>query len=107
MFGKLENGKLERAPKSVVVEDRRIINPSAEVLKSLGYMEIEDTEAPATEEGYMAVPSYEKKDGKIKRKWSVAERPKEKDTTEERLNALEREVERLKELLNGGGKKNV
>lgn len=37
MYGKLENGKLIYAPKSVIVGEKRIINPKKETLLSLGY----------------------------------------------------------------------
>ena len=123
MYGKIENGKLIPAPKSVVmknmevtvtdedgkeytvIEDRRVINPKEEVLASLGYLPIEETEAPVTEEGYRADPSYEKKDGKIVRQWTVEKKTKEPPSTEERLLTLEKALGRIEALLSG--KENV
>lgn len=89
MYGKLENGKLIYAPKSVIVGEKRIINPKEETLISLGYLPIENTEAPATETGYHAVGSWKQTETEIIRVWtSEADEPTE-PTAEERLAALE------------------
>lgn len=89
MYGKLENGTLTFAPSSVVVGDKRIINPSAETLLSLGWLPVVMTEAPEVEEGFMSFPHYEEQDGRIIRVWMVEAEPVHEPTTEERLSALE------------------
>lgn len=119
MFGRLVNGKFERAPKSVIVknmkitatdedgnkhsviEDRRIINPKDDVLTSLGYFPVEETAVPTVEEGYRAIPSYERVGQAIVRKWVVEKKPKESPSDEERLLALEKVIERMEKLLSG------
>lgn len=89
MYGKLENGTLTFAPKSVIVGDKRIINPDEETLLSLGWLPVDMTEAPETEEGFYPVPHYEEQDGRIVRVWTVEAEPIHEPTTEERLAALE------------------
>ena len=89
MYGKLENGNLTFAPRSVVVEDKRIINPDEKTLFSLGWLPVVMTEAPETEEGFYPVSHYEERDGRIVRVWTVEAEPVQEPTTEERLEALE------------------
>ena len=89
MYGKLENGKLIYAPKSVIVGEKRIINPKEETLLSIGYLPIENTEAPATETGYHAVGSWKQTKTEIVRVWAVEEDEPTEPTAEERLAALE------------------
>lgn len=99
MYGKLENGKLIYAPKSVIVGEKRIINPNEEMLLSLGYLHIENTEAPATETGYHVVGSWKQIETKIVRVWAVEEDKQTDPTTEERLSAIESAI---LELIIGG-----
>ena len=46
MLGKVVNGNLVYAPRKVDYEGRTIFNPTSEVLKELGYKEIERSEPP-------------------------------------------------------------
>lgn len=89
MYGKLENGNLTFAPSSVVVGDKRIINPDGETLLSLGWLPVVMTDAPETEEGFAAFPHYEEQDGRIVRIWTVEKEPEREPTPEERIAALE------------------
>lgn len=89
MYAKLNNGNLTFAPKSVIVGDKRIINPSEETLLSLGWLPVVMTEAPQTEKGFYALSHYEEQDGRIVRVWTVEAEPIHEPTTEERLEALE------------------
>jgi hypothetical protein len=89
MYGKLENGSLTFAPKSVVVGDKRIINPDEKTLFSLGWLPVVMTEAPQAEKGFYALSHYEEQDGRIVRVWTVEAEPIHEPTTEERLEALE------------------
>ena len=99
MYAKLENGNLTFAPKSVIVGDKRIINPDGETLLSLGWLPVDMTEAPETEEGFYPVPHYEEQDGRIVRVWTVEQEPEREPTSEERIAALEAELLATKILL--------
>ncbi len=102
MYGKLENGNLTVAPKDVVFGDKRIINPTDEILAALGYMEIVFTDMPETEAGYHAEPSWEIQEEKLVRVWeTVADEPIEptSPTVEERVTMLELDVTETKEAL--------
>ena len=117
MFGKIENGVLIKAPKSVivkdveitivdendvettVVEDRRIINPSDDILLSLGWMQVVETEQPTVEDGHQAFPHYEEQNGNIVRVWSIEKLPDPEPTSEDRISALEEELMAAKILL--------
>jgi hypothetical protein len=92
MYGKLKNGKLTVAPRSVVVGDKRIINPDGETLLSLGWLPVDMTEAPGTEEGFAVSSHYEEQDGRIVRVWTVEQEPEREPTPEERIAALEAAV---------------
>lgn len=86
MFGKLINNKLTYAPKSLVIDGIRIINPTDEMYLEQGYLPIEHTEKPTTNDGHYAFHRWVVKNGKILQKWNVA-----KDTrplTMEEVNAM-------------------
>ena len=100
MYGKLLNGTLIYAPNSVTVGDKRIINPGAEVLLSLGWLPITNTEPPATEAGFHAVGSWHKTDTEIVRVWTVEADEPALPTAEERIAALEAS---MLEIIIGGG----
>lgn len=99
MYGKLENGNLTFAPRSVVVGNKRIINPDEKTLFSLGWLPVVMTEAPETEEGFYPVSHYEEQDGRIVRVWTVEQEPEREPTSEERIAALEAELLATKILL--------
>ena len=92
MYGKLKNGALLYAPSSVMVNDKRMINPSDEILRSLGWLPIVMTPRPQTAEGYIATAHFEEITDSIVQVWTVTEIPFVAPTTEERLEALESAV---------------
>ncbi len=92
MYGKLKNGALLYAPSSVMVNDKRIINPSDEILRSLGWLPVVMTPCPQTEEGYTAAAHFEETTDGIVQVWTIVETPFAAPTTEERLAALENAV---------------
>ena len=73
MFAIMQNGVLRYAPKKVNYNDRIVFNPTEEILKSLGYKEIRNTEYPS--DGKYYVSSYEEQDDKIVQVWTEAEEP--------------------------------
>ena len=89
MYAKLNNRGIIYAPKSVIVGDKRIINPSEDTLLSLGWLPVVMTEKPETEEGFAAVSHFEEQDGRIVRVWTVEQEPEREPTSEERIAALE------------------
>ena len=99
MYGKLLNGTLIYAPNSVTVGDKRIINPKEETLLSLGYLPIENTEAPATETGYHAVGSWKQTETGIVRVWAVEEDEPTEPTLEEQVAELRDELSAAKILI--------
>lgn len=99
MYGKLENGILQYAPKSVIFGNKRIINPSEETLLSLGYLPVADTEPPKAETGTHAVGRWEQTETEIVRVWTVeADEPAE-PTLEEQIAELRDELYSAKILL--------
>ncbi len=101
MYAKLNNGGIIYAPKSVIVGNKRIINPSGETLLSLGWLPVVMTEKPETDEGFAAISHFEEQDGRIVGVWTVEAEPKREPTAEERLAALESAM--LEMILGGAG----
>lgn len=99
MYGKLENGILQYAPKNVTCGDKRIINPLEETLLSLGYLPIADTEPPRAETGTHTVGRWEQTETEIVKVWTVEEDEPAEPTAEERLAALE---SAMLEMITGG-----
>ena len=98
MYGKLTEGKITYAPNSVIYGDKRIINPSEEVLLSLGYYPITYTEPPVTKYGYCAIGGWDQIESGIVRTWTV-EPYTEEQSMEERIKNLEEELRAAKILL--------
>ena len=101
MYGKLINGVLFYAPKSLKVEKRVHYNPSEELYKQFGYLPIEDTPYPEnTGENLKYYTSeWVLENDKIVKVWHESEPPTIEEptpTTEERLSALEDAVKELK-----------
>ena len=98
MYGKLTEGKIIHAPSSVIYGDKRIINPTEDVLLSLGYYPITHTAPPVTEDGYRAVGGWEQTENEIVRTWTI-EQYTEEQSMEERIKNLEEELRAAKILL--------
>lgn len=73
LFAILQNGVLKYAPKKVNYNDRIVFNPTEEILKELGYKEVQNTEYP--NDGKYYVSSYEEQDDKIVQVWAETEEP--------------------------------
>lgn len=52
MYGKIENEKLTYAPKDIIIDGKRIINPTEDMLSSLGYKTVINTEYPNDDRHY-------------------------------------------------------
>ena len=103
MYGKIENGVLICAPKSVVIDDRRIINPGEEILKKLGFLPVEEEKEPEAEEGYAASSFCEREGDRIVKRWRIEKLPTREPTPTERLSRLERIIDEWKSFLSFGG----
>lgn len=73
LFAIFQNGVLKYAPKKVNYNDRIVFNPTEEILKELGYKEVQNTEYP--NDGKYYVSSYEEQDDKIVQVWAETEEP--------------------------------
>ena len=52
MYGKIENEKIIYASKDIIIDGKRIINPTKETMLSLGYKPIINTEYPNDDKHY-------------------------------------------------------
>ncbi len=99
MYGKLENGSLIIAPKDVIFGEKRVFNPSEDILSELGYLPVAATPMPEVEDGCYASPSWEEKDEQIVKVWTVLPIEPSEPTIEERVGTLELDVTETKEAL--------
>ncbi len=67
MYGKIENGGIVYAPKTLVAEGKRVINPSAQLLQSLGYKAVSHEDYPDDGKHYKQV--YQETDTEIRCVW--------------------------------------
>ena len=74
-YAKLIEGAIRCAPNPIVVDDRQIGNPPAEVYLEQGYKAVVYTEPPEIEPGYIAVPGWEEEAEAIVQTWTVEEEP--------------------------------
>ncbi len=92
-YGKLENGNIRYAPKTVVCQGHIVNNPDETKLKELGYLPIKYVDMPQdAPEGQYYKSSWEQTKTEIKQVWYLAkdepilEMP---PTLEERVGAVE------------------
>ena len=101
MYGKIIDGKLVLAPNPLVTWRYKIHNPRPEDYIEEGFKEIVEAEYPADDGKYYEA-HYVERNGKIYREWVEAEAPEmivPTPTAEERITALEGEVDELGEAL--------
>lgn len=70
-YGKLTDSVLIYAPRAITVGQTHYNPASAEMLTEMGYLPVENTPMPEIKDGYTAVGSWVKGDGKILRKWTL------------------------------------
>lgn len=95
MYGKLVNGRFEKAPYSIicnievngVLKAFRVSNPSDAQYTDAGYLPVTETEYPSDGGYYELV--YTERDGTIYGKWTEAQAPDSVPTLEERLSVCE------------------
>ena len=98
MFAKIENGQIKYAPRSIVLDGMRIVNPTVEQYAAQGWLPMETAEIPR-EDGKTATATYSEKDGKIVQSWTLSDTPAPEPTAEERIAALEEQLAAAKILL--------
>lgn len=76
-YGKLIDGTLVLAPRSIRVGDRQIGNPPAEILIAEGYLPVIYAEPPDTEPGYIAVDGWYDEGDALRQTWTIVEEPDE------------------------------
>lgn len=59
MYAKLINGTLSKPGKFIFTEKWTCVNPTEEILYSLGYKPVFETEQPENREGYYLIKNYE------------------------------------------------
>ena len=74
-YAKLIDGAIHYAPNPIIVGDRQIGNPPAEVYTEQGYKPVVYTDPPVVAEGYMAVPGWEETAEEIVQIWTVEQVP--------------------------------
>lgn len=89
-YAKLNNGLPQFAPNPIIVDDRQIGNPHAEIYLEQGYKPVVYTDPTETESGYIAVPGWEETSEEIVQIWTVEPEPDAVD------------AERAMEILFGG-----
>lgn len=90
MYGKLKDGVLELAPRSVIIGDKRVWNPKPEQLKALGYKSVKHTEQPQdAPEGQEYVFRWGERGENIVQEWHLVDKEPPRSTLEERVTALE------------------
>lgn len=106
MYGKIIDGKFILAPNPLVSGGYKIYNPRPKDYKDEGYLEVVETEYPDIPDGEIKYyeKTYVERDGKIYGEWVETEAPEmpvpdPTPTTDERITALEGEVDELGEAL--------
>ncbi len=98
-FGKIKDGALMAAPKTLRKDGKVHYNPSEELYREEGYLPVADTPSPEVSEGEAPkhyTSHYEEIDGKIVKVWSETEPPEVTEaepTAEDKLAALYSRVE--------------
>ena len=98
MYAKIENGQLKYAPRNIILNGMRIVNPSAEQYAKDGWLPLESTAIPS-DGNKTATATYLEQDGKIVQSWTLSDISVPEPTTEERIAALEEELAAAKILL--------
>ena len=80
MLAKLIGGALSYAPKKIIIDGKTIFNPPKDVLKELGYKDVETSEAPTVStQTQQAVPTWQDQENKIVQTWEL--KPAQPDPT--------------------------
>lgn len=69
VFGKLIDGEIYFAKRAVEYYGETIKNPSEDILRDLGFLEIEFTPQPEAPDGFEYLPTWEEKGGAIVQGW--------------------------------------
>lgn len=102
-FAKIQpGGTLDYAPTEFYnVDGLDIYDPLGGYALTQGYLTVEETSPPEPKEGFSCAPAWVVKGGKIVRVWTETALPEPveppSNSYEERLTALETEIEALKE----------
>ncbi|MCI6267408.1 MAG: hypothetical protein MR637_02105 [Clostridiales bacterium] len=71
MYGKLENGVLKYAPKTILVDGVQVTNPTHEMLVEVGYLPVKLTDAPNVSTSFIAAPRWTQTENAIVQEWEI------------------------------------
>ena len=100
MHGKLQNGFLRSAPKTIVLDGRTINNPYDSELEQLGYKQVTYVDMPTeVTEGKHWESGWTEEENVIRQVWTLVDDPDyptPETTPEERISNLETTTDELK-----------
>lgn len=99
MHGKLQNGFLRSAPKTITLDSKTINNPLPEELEQLGYKPVVYTDMPDVTEGKHWESGWTEEENEIRQVWTLVDDPDyptPEPTPEERISNLETTTDELK-----------
>lgn len=70
-YAMLVNGEIVFAPRKLRDGETIVYNPPEALLRQHGYKPTRETEAPETEEGFMAIPDWEETEEAVVRVWRI------------------------------------
>lgn len=79
-YAKLIENEIQYAPNPILIDDRQIGNPPAELYLEQGYKPVTYTDPPETDPGYVAVPGWEDDGEAIIQTWTIEEEPDDVDS---------------------------
>lgn len=103
MHAKLQNGFLQSAPKTIVLDGRTINNPLPEELEQIGYKPVVYVDMPEVTEGKHWESSWKEGENAIRQVWKLVDDPvcpEPEPTPEERISSLETTTDELKSASN-------
>lgn len=87
VFGKLTGGEIAFAKRAVEYNGELVKHPTDDILRALGFLEVQFTEQPEAPEGYEYAPTWAEDGGVIVQGWELSPLDDE-ITDEEALNIL-------------------
>lgn len=93
-YGKLINGKFQKAPNNLISDGKLYINPPEEVYIANGYLPMSYTVMPPIKEGCHLIDSWVEFEGKLIQQWNY-EADSETSLLIKKLQSLEEKINEL------------
>lgn len=71
MYGKLVNGELQYANNQLIIDGKLVVNPTEKQYNKQGFYQIEYTESPKIQDGYIANSYFILESNKLVQKWNI------------------------------------